>query len=135
VKLLSFNTSVSFSSCYIHFPERVPPNQTYNLQLYPNNKDILLVSLNAPVFYSYRNEHCLCGHSLAIRKISRKSTRWKNIACNMMVAKRPRHGGKAAMMWASPTSHPGRARMMSFFFRKNSKPFIISKKQHFNYYY
>jgi hypothetical protein len=31
----------------------------------------------------------------------------------MMVAKRPRHGGKAAMMWASPTRHPGEARMIN----------------------
>jgi hypothetical protein len=33
-------------------------------------------------------------------------------SARMMVALRPCHGGKAAMMWASPTRHPGRARMM-----------------------
>jgi hypothetical protein len=32
----------------------------------------------------------------------------------MMVAKRPRHG--FAMMWASPTRHPGSARMIKGYF-------------------
>jgi hypothetical protein len=36
----------------------------------------------------------------------------------MMVAKRPRHG--EAMMWASPTCHPGYARMIKLNF-ENSK--------------
>jgi hypothetical protein len=37
----------------------------------------------------------------------------------MMVASRPRHG--KAMMWASPTCHPGFARMIKNHFQQNKK--------------
>jgi hypothetical protein len=56
----------------------------------------------------------------------------------MIRAKLGCHGGKAAMMWASPTRHPGSARMIKFeaLARFKNKFFFLirEKSSQLNYY-